>query len=118
MKLVAFLAASAKNRRPDRTGYSARSRVSGTEELWPGAVIDHVLEGESPADLHRAVSDPWLRRALDIRIAAQMGLTALDADDRWKRSMTAGPTGDVQVWNPGAQVFYWRKAKAVKRQEV
>ena len=40
-----------------------------------------------------------------------MSLTALDADDRWKRAMAAGPTGDVQAWNPGAHVFCWRKAK-------
>ena len=43
MKLVAIFAATARNRRPDRTGYSARSRVVGTEERWPGVVIDHVL---------------------------------------------------------------------------
>ena len=43
MKLATNSAANAKNRRPDRTGYSARSCVFGTEERWPGAVIDHVL---------------------------------------------------------------------------
>ena len=111
MKLVTSSAASAKNRGPDRTGYSARSKVFGTEERWPGAVIDDVLGGESPAELHRAVSDPWFKRALDMRTAAQMSLTALDADDRWKRAITTGPTGDVQMWSPGAQLFYWRRAR-------
>ena len=62
-------------------------------------MIDHVLEGENPAELRRAVSDPCFKGALDIRTAAQMGLTALDADDRWKGAMTAGPTGDVQAWS-------------------
>ena len=61
MKLAAISAASAKNRTPDRAGYSARSRVFKTEERWPGAVIDHVLEGENPAELCRAVSDPWFK---------------------------------------------------------
>ena len=65
MKLVTIFAASAKNRRPDRTGYSTRSRVFDTEARWPGAVIDHVLTRESPAELQRAVSDPWLKRTLD-----------------------------------------------------
>ena len=40
MELCGFAAASAKNRRPDRTGYSSRGRVFGREEQWPGAAED------------------------------------------------------------------------------
>eukprot|EP00972_Heterocapsa_arctica_P037560 5528139-Heterocapsa_arctica.AAC.1 len=32
----------AKNRRPDRTGFSARSQVSGSDETLPASVIDNM----------------------------------------------------------------------------
>ena len=51
MELCGFAAASAKNRRPDCTGYSARSRVFGREEKRPGATVDHALDGEWPTEL-------------------------------------------------------------------
>ena len=40
------MAASSKNRRPDRTGHSARARVFGTTERMPGSVIDAIQDGE------------------------------------------------------------------------
>ena len=36
MKMGGIFAATAKNRRPDRTGFSARNRVFGTTERVPG----------------------------------------------------------------------------------
>ena len=40
MKHAATFAAKAKNRRITRTGKSARSRVFGTDERWPGGVVE------------------------------------------------------------------------------
>ena len=54
MELAGYAAASAKNRRPDRTGYSARSRVFGREEKWPGAAVDQALDGEWPTETQGA----------------------------------------------------------------
>ena len=48
MKFCGFAAASVESRRPDRTGYSARGRVSGREENWPDAAADRALYGECP----------------------------------------------------------------------
>ena len=48
MKLAGDFAAGAKNRRSDTTGYSARQRVFGKSERFPGSVIDALQDGENP----------------------------------------------------------------------
>ena len=44
LQLACSFAALAKNRRPDKTGYSARQRVFGCAESLPGSVIDSALD--------------------------------------------------------------------------
>ena len=73
MEICGFAAASAKNRRPDRTGYSAHGRVFGREEKWPGAAFYHALDGEWLTELQGATGagDRVCRRAMQICLAAQ-----------------------------------------------
>ena len=62
MRLGGFFAAAAKNRRPDRTGHSSRSRVFGQEERFPGSVVDALENGENFAELQEALTDPVFGR--------------------------------------------------------
>ena len=112
MSMGGHLAAAAKNRRPDRTGYSARVRVFGRDERWPGSVVDAVEDAENVAKLYGIVSDPVAGRAWTMRSAAQSALVRMDADQRWRRALASGPRGadDDKDWQPGAQVFYWKTA--------
>ena len=82
MEVGGFMAGAAKNRRPDRSGHSARGRVFGMEERFPASVVDALLEGENPAEMQEAMQDPVFARTCRIRIAAQGALVHLDADDR------------------------------------
>ena len=113
MELCGYAAASAKNRRSDRTGHSARSRVFGVEERWPGAV-DHVLDGEWPTETQPATGagDKVFKRAQTIRLAATENLAKMDASDTWSRALNAPPFPVPKEWPPGAQVFIWRRQKA------
>ena len=47
MRLAANVAAGAKNRRPDTTGHSARERVFGVRERFPGSVVNALQDGEN-----------------------------------------------------------------------
>ena len=112
MTMGGAMAAAAKNRRPDRSGHSARGRTFGTEERFPGSVVDALLEGENPVEMEEALTDPIFRRTLKIRTAAMEAIVKLDADARWQRLMASGIRKKPQEWQPGAQVFFWRAQKA------
>ena len=62
MHMAGIFAAVAKNRRPDRTGHSARTRLFGVAERFPGSVLDARLEGENAAEIERCVRDPVMKK--------------------------------------------------------
>ena len=111
MEFAGYAAASAKHRRPDRTGYSARGRVFGREEKWPGAAIDQALDGEWPTETRGATStgDKVFRRSNLIRLAAQESLSKMDGSDTWSRALNSPPFPMQREWTPGSQVFIWRR---------
>ena len=117
MELCGFAAASAKNRRPDRTGYSSRGRVFGREEKWPGAAVDQALDGEWPTETQGATGDgdKVFRRAMQIRLAAQDALVKMDSQAIWARALNSPPFPMQREWTPGAQVFVWRRQAAANR---
>ena len=100
MRMVGILAATAKKRGTDRTGYSARSRVFGTTERFPGSVVDALQDGENPVEMDHASRDPVLRRAAALRSAAQTALVKTDADTRWQQAMSTGirPKMRLRAW--------------------
>ena len=100
------IAASMKNRRPDRTGHGARSRVFGLEERFLGSVLDAVLDSGNSVELEQVTLDPVFRRMWEIRSAAQEAMAEMDANDRWRRAISSGLTCTDKVWQPGAQVFF------------
>ena len=79
MELGGILAASAKNRRPDHTGHSSRTRCFGVEERLPGSILDAVLEGENPVEIGEMSNDPVFARTVALRTAAQEALVRLEA---------------------------------------
>ena len=105
MATAGHFAGSAKNRRPDRTGHSARARVFGCAERLPGSVVDAIAEGENPTEMSEATRDPVMRRAVQMRTAAAEAPLRLDAYQRWSRLLASGVARPVHYWNPGAQVF-------------
>ena len=114
MRTAANFASMAKNRRPDRTGFSARARVFGADEHLPASVIDALTDKAMLASLDIASKDDHNRRTLQIREAAMVALQKLDHSDRWRRAISAGQRPSPGPWLPSAQVFYWRTAKTKK----
>ena len=114
VQLVATFAAGAKNRRADATGHSARERVFGVKEKMPGSVADALQDGEDPVEMGAGWRDPIARRANRLRTEAQAALIHLDADQRWKRALSAGVKRISTDWKPGAQVFFWRAQRATQ----
>ena len=90
MRLAAIFASSAKNRRPDRSGHSARSRVFGCEERYPESSLDVLLEGRGDVEVQQRVRDPFFARSLQIRNASQKALLELDATTSWQAAMSIG----------------------------
>jgi hypothetical protein len=90
MHLAGIFAATAKNRRPDRTGHSARTRVFGTAERFPGSVVDARLEGENAVEMERCLHDPVMRRSSRLRTEASCALERLGADRRWSAAISSG----------------------------
>ena len=117
MELCGFAAASAKNRLPDRTGYFGRGRVFGREEKWPGATVDHALDGEWPTELQGATGDGdrVFRRATQIRLAAQDALVKMDSNATWVRALNSPPFPLQREWTPGSPLFLWRRQAAANR---
>ena len=93
MEICGYAAANAKNRRPDRTGHSVRGRVFGREAKWPGASVDHALDGEWPTELQGDTGDGdrVFRRATQIRLAAKDALVKMDFQATRSRSLNAPP---------------------------
>ena len=112
IRLCAIFASSAKNRRPDRSGYSARSRVFGCEERYPGSSLDVLLEGRGEVEVQQRIRDPVFGRSVRIRSSSQKALLELDATTSWQAAMSSGLRPADQEWNPGSQVKYWRKARS------
>ena len=112
MALAAHFAAAAKNRRPDRTGHSARTRVFGVEEKFPGSVVDALQDGENPHELQSVDEDPIFTKSTRLRAEAQAALAHLDSSAIWRRTLTSGARSHRKVWTPGAQVFFWRAQRA------
>jgi len=112
MRLGCIFAAAAKNRRPDRSGHSARSRVFGQEERLPGSIVDAMQDGENPEELEEALVDPVFARSLEIRQHAQAEFIRLDNSEVWRRALTSGPRPERAMWIPGAQVYFWRRQRA------
>jgi hypothetical protein len=112
MRMDGIFAVASKNRRTDRTGHSARGRVFGTTERFPGSVVDALQDGERPVDLDHAWRDPVLRRATTLRSAAQTALAKMDADARWQQAMPTGIRPQMKDFVLGAQVYFWRAQKA------
>ena len=117
MELCGFASASAKNRRPDRTGYSSRGQVLGREERWPGAAVNQALDGEWPTETQGATGDgdKVFRRAMRIRLAAQDALVKKDSQATWARALNSLPFPMQREWTPGAQVLVWRRQAAANR---
>ena len=116
----AMWAATEKNRRVDRTGYSSRSRVFGKDERFPGSVVDARLDGARLPELKAAYSDPVLVESFQIRTASMTALEALDSSDRWKRAIVAGeiPKTAAEEWVQWAQVFSFGKKKGKTRSRL
>ena len=114
MRLAGDFAAGAKNQRPDTTGHSARQRVFGKTERFPGSVVDAMQDGEDPNEMDAGWRDPVLRRASELRHKAKQALIQMDADQRWKRALSAGVRRSLREWKPGEQVFFWRAQKATQ----
>jgi hypothetical protein len=79
---------------------------------FPGSVLDGLENGENPVEMDLGWRDPVMRRAAQIRGAAQIAMARIDADARWQKALSAGLRPKVREWQPGAQVFYWRAQKA------
>ena len=112
MHMAGVFAATAKNRRPDRTGHSARTRLFGVAERFPGSVLDARLEGENVAEIERCVRDPVMRKATTMRAIAMEAMIRLDSDRRWQQIISSGTARQVRTWRAGQQVFFWRAQKA------
>ena len=102
MRMAGHFAAMAKDRRPDKYGHSARSRVFGTEERFPGSVLDNLLEGDNPVEMQECLEDPVFRQAVEMRERALQAIVELDADQRWKRALASGLSKSTKTYIPGA----------------
>ena len=107
-------AAMAKNRRPDRTGFSARARVFGADEMLPASVTDSLTDQAVLPALDLAEKDDSYRRGFLIREASMVALQKLGHPDRWRRAIVAGQRPNVGPYFPGSQVFFWRAARAAQ----
>jgi hypothetical protein len=109
VKLICFYAALCKNRRVDRTGYSARERVFGKADRLPGSALDGFLEVENLAgdDVLRAEST--YRRAMKLREASCAALVRLDHADRYRRAVSHAARPVSTNYLRRMQVFYWRR---------
>ena len=110
MRLAGVMAGTAKNRRPDRTGHSARTRVFGVADRFPGGVIDMALEGTTPGELD-CVHEPVMRKATRMRADALSALSQMDADRRWKKAIVSGVRRQIEDWKPGDDVHFWRNQR-------
>ena len=70
VKLICFYAALCKNRRVDRTGYSAQERVFGKSDRLPGSALDSWLEQENIAGDEVLRTNAVYKRAMRLREAA------------------------------------------------
>ena len=114
MRMAGHFATMAKDRRPDKFGHSARSRVFGTEERFPGSTLDALLEGENPVEMQECLEDPVFRRSVRMRETAMQSMVELDADQRWKRAIASGVSKSTTKYLPGTQVFFWKKSSSFK----
>ena len=103
--------AVAFNRRPDRRGFSPRTRVFGNEERMPASVLDNLLDGEELAGLDLAHGDEVYKRSLMIRDAAMMALTKFDCDARWRKALATNVPAHRGEFPEGATCFIWKKAR-------
>ena len=86
----------------------------GTEERFPGSVLDNLLEGDNPVEMQECLEDPVFRRAVEMREQAMKAVIELDADQRWKRALASGLTKSTKTYIPGSQVFFWKRANSTK----
>ena len=110
MRLVCFYAALCKNRRVDRSGYSARERVFGQADRLPGSALGSFLQQEDIPGDFMARYDAAHRRSIEIRSAASAALVRLDHADRYRRAIAHPPRTECLDLVQGTQVFYWRAA--------
>ena len=116
MAMTCAAASLAKNRRPDRSGFSPRVRVFGMAETLPGSVLDSWLGEADGAPNNVAVHDAALssdqvQDSFRIRAAALAALEKLDANDKWRRAIVADFRPTPDPFHPGECVFYWRSKK-------
>ena len=106
--MAALWASSAKNRRVDKTGYSARTWVFCKAERFPGSVVDNFLNGTAMPELEASLQDTTMQLSNKIRAASMIVLEMLGNSERWQRAIIAGVTPMAKSWTLGAQVHLWR----------
>ena len=109
VRLICFYAALSKNRRVDRTGYSAQERVFGKSDRLPGSALDTFLEQENLAGDEVLRTNTTFRRALRLRESACAALVRLDHADRYRRAVAHGIRPSPVDYVKGMQVFFWRR---------
>ncbi len=85
------------------------------DERLPGSVLDGMLEPvPNISEQSAAVSDPIFARSLAMRSEAMVALERLDASDNWRRAILADKRPQTAAWEPGACVFFWRRARTAQ----
>eukprot|EP00971_Amphidinium_carterae_P132196 2618731-Amphidinium_carterae.1 len=112
MGVACAMVCTAKNNRPSETGYSPSMRVFGKGLRWTGSTVDARIRGFPKAEDYALDADPTARRAAAIRSAAEVALSQMEADDKWRWCLAEAPIPPVLEYTPGAQIMFWSKARS------
>ena len=116
MRDVCLHACMSKNRRPGRTGYSPRTLVFGVDERLALSGLNHYLEEPDDAALKNASKDELIRQTMAFRKAAMHAVVELDHSEKWADAIKfPSRPSEAQLFLPGHQVVFWRKAKTTTR---
>ena len=122
LKEICLHSSMAKNRRPGKTGYSARAMVFGVDERLVLSGLNHFLEEPDDAALANATGDEKVKQSMRFRTEAMKAVIEMDHMTKWSEAIkTPSRPLDVQLFLPGHQVAFWRshiyrkhKARGVK----
>eukprot|EP00971_Amphidinium_carterae_P212166 4210478-Amphidinium_carterae.1 len=114
--MACIVACTAKNARPNTTGYSASQRVFGHNLRWAGSVLDARERGHADGVDMELTRDPIAARAQVLRSTAEEALARMDADERWRRCLSDATVPEPVGFEPGSQVYFWQRQKSAKPQ--
>lgn len=116
MKDVLRAASSAKNRRPERIGYSPRAFIYGLYEILLASGLAHYPEQPNDAVFTR--DDPADLRSMTYRTLAMKAVIDLGHSERWKDAIKY-PSKPIEAKYvlPGEQVFFWKRGRHARLTE-